>query len=191
VAVLLALAAVLLLHVGRGRPELVAAPALLVCVIAGLTLPDIDQPLPLDHRSALTHSIGPALLALWRHWLRPAAAGLALGLGLHLAADVFPEAMIGYATVKLPLAGSIGSSGSYAWLASNAVLCAWLGGRLLAAELLVPAVRVAALVAVVVIGIFYLLSVDGGWWALAVYLAAAWFAWRRLHGKRNSATGAR
>jgi len=192
-ALLLVLAAVLLLRFGVRRPELArafVAPALLACVVAGLTLPDIDQPLPLDHRSALTHSIGPALIALWRQWLRPVAAGLALGLGLHLAADVFPEAMVGYATVKLPFAGSIGGTGSYLWLAGNAAACAWLGGRLLQAELPAPALRVAALGAVALIGIVYLLSVDGGWWALSVFAAAGWFAWRRLQAPPKPGTGA-
>ena len=89
------------------------ALAVVLAAWAGTTLPDIDQFLPLDHRSALTHSLLPAALA-WR-W-RAAAAGLALGLGLHLSADLFPNAMQGFATVKLPFAGSIG------WEAS---ICGW------------------------------------------------------------------
>jgi hypothetical protein len=192
-ALLLVIAAALMLYQGVRRPGLArafAAPALLLCVVAGLTLPDIDQTLPFGHRSALTHSIAPALLALWRAWLRPAAAGLALGLGLHLAADVFPEAMIGYATVKVPLAGSIGTGPSYVWLGANAVACSWLGGRLLRGEMPGLGLRLAALGATPAIGIWYLFQVDGGWWALAVYLSAAWFAWRRLQAPRKSATGA-
>ncbi len=158
---------------------MLALPALLLCVIAGVTLPDIDQPLPLDHRSALTHSIVPALLALVRPWARPVAGGLALGLGLHLAADVFPNAMVGFATVKMPFAGSIGADASYAWLSANALACTALGGWLLRQELQSPLLRLLCLAVVVLIGLSYLIGVDGGWPALAIYLAAGWLVLRR------------
>lgn len=164
--------------------RLVAVPALLLCVHAGLTLPDIDQPLPLDHRSAVTHSILPALLCLLRRWARPVAAGVALGLGLHLAADVFPNAMIGFATVKLPFGGSIGSDWSYAWLAVNALGCSILGGILLHDTSIHPNWRVVAIAGTALIGLWYLLRVDGGWPALALYLLAGWLALRRV--KRRS-----
>lgn len=174
--------ALLTLYAARSWPDLaraMALPALLLCVVAGLTLPDVDQPLPLDHRSALTHSIAPALLALARRWARPVAAGLALGLGLHLAADVFPNAMIGFATVKLPFAGSIGSDASYLWLFANALACTALGGWLLRDAVRPPLLRVLSLLAITLIGLSYLLGVDGGWPALAIYLAAGWLALRR------------
>jgi hypothetical protein len=180
---ILVISALVALRVAARWPdlaELLALPALLLCVIAGLTLPDIDQPLPLDHRSALTHSIVPALLALWRKWARPVAAGLALGLGLHLAADVFPNAMIGYATVKVPFAGSIGSGASYFWLLANALACTALGGWLLRQQIRPPLLRLLSLVVICLIGLSYLIGVDGGWPALAIYLAAGWLALRRL-----------
>ena len=100
-----AFAALALLRLGWLTPRAagyVAAAALLLAMIAGLTLPDIDQPLPLDHRSAITHSALPALLVTFRRWAWPVASGLAFGIGLHLAADLFPNAMIGFATVKAP-----------------------------------------------------------------------------------------
>jgi hypothetical protein len=181
---LLLLTALLALRLAQRWPDLARAmafPALLLAVIAGLDLPDIDQPLPLDHRSALTHSILPALLALLRRWAWPVAGGLALGLGLHLAADVFPNAMTGFAMVKIPFAGSIGSDASYLWLASNALLCTALGGWLLARQIEGPLLRLLALLLIILMGAAYLLGVDGGWPALAVYVAAGWFAlrWRR------------
>ena len=50
-----------------GRWPLVAAAAALLAAWAGTTFPDVDQVLPLGHRSALTHSILPAALAcLWK-----------------------------------------------------------------------------------------------------------------------------
>jgi hypothetical protein len=153
---------------------------LLACVYGGLTLPDIDQPLPLDHRSALTHSIVPALACLVRRWAWPVAAGLALGLGLHLAADLFPESMVGFATVKLPFGGSIGSGPSYLWLGANALGCSALGGILLHRSLHRPDWRLVALLGTALIGLWYLLRVDGGWPALAIYLLAGWLALRRI-----------
>ena len=191
-ALLFLVAALAALWASSRRPEMAraaAVPALLLCAFAGLTLPDIDQPLPLDHRSALTHSILPALIALWRRWARPAAAGLALGLGLHLAADVFPNAMVGFAMVKMPLAGSVGAELSYAWLAANAAACSLLGGKLLQAEIRGAALRVVALAATAILGVWYLLRVDGGWPALAVYALAAWLVLRPR--SRRGRVGAR
>jgi hypothetical protein len=119
-------------RLGAHRPGgLLAVAALLLAAVAGLTFPDLDQSLPFfDHRSALTHSVLAALILTARRWLVPVAAGLALGLALHLAADCFPEAMRGYATVKVPFAGSLGGW-SYLWLGANAAAGAWLFGRLL------------------------------------------------------------
>jgi hypothetical protein len=181
---LLIIAALLALYLAQRWPDLarvLALPALLLCVVAGLTLPDIDQPLPLDHRSAVTHSIAPALLALLRRWAWPVAGGLAFGLGLHLAADVFPNAMIGFATVKLPFAGSIGPDASYLWLGINAVAAMALGGLLLRRAVAAPLLRAAALLVIALIGVSYLVGVDGGWPALAILLASGWAAlrWRR------------
>ena len=161
---------------------LLAVAAILLCTWAGLTLPDIDQPLPFDHRSAVTHSILPALALTIRRWMRPVAAGLALGIGLHLAADVFPNAMTGYAMVKLPFAGSIGGDLSYAWLAANAIACTWLGGRLLGGEVPDRLVRQLLFAAVVLLGLSYLLVTDGGWPALALYGGAGWLAFHRKRG---------
>ena len=93
------------------------AAALLLALTSGLTLPDIDQFVPLlDHRDALTHSILPALVLLGWPRLRPVAAGLSLGLALHLAADCFPQAMRGFATVKLPYFGALGG-----WISATLV----------------------------------------------------------------------
>lgn len=164
---------------------LLGAAAILLCTWAGLMLPDIDQPLDLGHRSGLTHSILPALAATIVRWARPVAAGLALGIGLHLAADFFPNAMIGYATVKLPFAGSLSGELSYAWLGVNALACTWLGGRLLGSEVGDRLVRTLVLGAILLLGLSYLLATDGGWPALALYVAAGCIAvnFRSLEGR--------
>ncbi len=179
--VLLLLAALLSLYLAKRWPDLalaMALPALLLALVAGLTLPDIDQPLPLDHRSAVTHSIAPALLAMLRRWAWPVAGGLAFGLGLHLAADVFPNSMIGFATVKLPFGGSIGANASYYWLAGNALAAIALGGWLLRGAVQAGWLRFLVLVAIALIGASYLIGVDGGWPALATFLLAGWAALR-------------
>jgi hypothetical protein len=164
--------------IAGARWPLALGLAAVLAACAGTTLPDIDQMLPLDHRSALTHSVLPAALT-WR-W-RAVAAGLALGLGLHLSADLFPNAMQGYATVKLPFAGSIGWQASYLWLAVNGfaalAIGAWLLGRLMG-----PRLALAVLGAVMLIGIAYLFATDGGWWALTMFGGTGWVALRTRSG---------
>lgn len=177
-ATLFVLAGAIGVCAAAGRWPAAAAIAVLLAAWAGTTLPDIDQWLPLGHRSALTHSVLPAAIAcLWRRGLA-VAAGLALGLGLHLSADLFPEAMRGFATVKLPFLGSIGWEASYIWFAVNAfaalALGAWLLGRMMG-----PKIALALLAGVALIGVPYLLSVDGGWWALAMFGSCGWLALRR------------
>ena len=163
---------------GERWPWALAAAAVLAAW-AGTTFPDIDQPLALGHRSGLTHSILPAALACSRRRLWAVAAGLGLGIGLHLSADLFPNAMRGFATVKLPVAGSIGGSASYAWFAVNAAASLMLGAWLLGWTI-GPKLAFASLGAVALLGIAYLFATDGGWWALAMFGGAGWLGlWRR------------
>lgn len=176
-ALLLVLLAILA-DLGRARPWVLAAAVVLAAWV-GTTLPDIDQPLGIGHRSGLTHSILPAAAAaLHRHW-RAIAAGLALGIALHLAADVFPNGMRGYALVKLPGFGALDAGGSYGWLALNAVL-ALAGGVWLVVATHPPRLAQLAFAAVVAMGLAYLFRTDGGWWVLTLMLiGAATAAWRR------------
>lgn len=180
-AVLALLVAGWLLHHGAGRPW-IAAGALFAATWAATTLPDLDLALGLGHRSGLTHSVLPAALAGARRRWWPLAAGLALGLGLHLSADVFPNAMRGYATVKLPGAGSIGPAASYWWLAVNALAAlaagAWLTIGTLPARAALAALGMAAL-----IGVTYLFRTDGGWAALALFAGVAWLIHRALRAQ--------
>lgn len=168
----------------RSQQPFVQAAALVAAGIAGTTLPDLDLLLPIGHRSALTHSLLPLALACFaRHW-RPVMAGLAIGIGLHLAADSFPNAMRGYATVKLPGIGSLGATGSYVWLGMQALAATLAGSVLLAAALPVRVALLAA-AALVLVGIAYLFATDGGWPALAVYAAFGWLAIRRGAGRAS------
>lgn len=180
IALVWLVAAILLVRLSH-RPTVHAA-AIVCAGIAGTTLPDLDLWLPIGHRSGLTHSLLPLGLALFaRHW-RPVMAGLAIGIGLHLAADAFPNAMRGFATVKLPGIGSLGVSGSYAWLGVQAVVATLAGAILLAAALPTGLALLTALM-LAAIGVAYLFVTDGGWWVLAIYTAFGWIAvaHRRRH----------
>jgi hypothetical protein len=162
--------------VGVSHP-LIAALATLLAFVVGLTLPDVDMALWLGHRSAVTHSVLlPGVLLARRRWW-PGACGFGGGLGLHLAAEFFPNRMIGFATVKLPLVGALSAAGSYWWLGVNALAClglaAWVLRRLHAGG---AAVLVAG--AAGVAGVAYLWRTDGGWPVLAIVAVLVWGAWR-------------
>ena len=146
---------------------IMTAALTLVAFAIGLRLPDVDLLLGLGHRNGVTHSVAPALVALGRVQWRHAGCGLAGGTGLHLAADCFPNAMTGYATVKLPLAGGIGAAASYGWLAINAAAALVLAAVALR-RLHHPraAIGMAALAAA--IGAGYLWRTVGGCPVLAV-----------------------
>ena len=145
--------------------------------VVGLALPDLDQALPLGHRSALTHSILPVLIALFHPERGRLATGLALGIGVHLSADSFPNAMTGYATVKLPFAGGIGALWSYVWLGANA-LAALLTGAALAFRVLPRAWAATILGAIALGGAAYLFTTDGGWPVLALVALTGAAGWR-------------
>lgn len=168
-AILFFAIAAILTHVAQGQPTL-ALTAIPFAALAGTTLPDLDLVLGLGHRSGLTHSVLPLLIALARPGWWPIAIGVALGIGLHLSADVFPNAMRGFATVKLPGEGSIGARASYLWLAVNA-LAALAAGALLLVGLTTRALAALVLAIVGLIGIGYLFLTDGGWPALLVFTA--------------------
>jgi len=167
----LILAGLLTWLAGRWPPAaLVAVP---VAALAGTTLPDLDLVFGLGHRSGLSHSVLPLAIAAARPRWWPVATGLALGIGLHLSADCFPNAMRGYATVKLPLVRSIGAGPSYLWLAVNAVACLLIGAWWLRRETTL-AQSAGVLVAVIAVGVAYLVATDGGWPALIVFTGAGW-----------------
>ncbi|HEU0045823.1 hypothetical protein [Sphingomonas sp.] len=175
-AVLFLLLAAALASIAR-RWSWAAPLAILAAAWAGTTLPDLDLSLELGHRSGLTHSVLPAAVVCWRRRWWAVAAGLALGIGLRLSADLFPNAMRGFATVKLPGEGSIGAEASYLWFAVNAALALTVGAWL-ACAVTPPKVAGAVLGATALKGVLYLYRTDGGWWALLLFAGAAGFAAR-------------
>lgn len=159
------------------RDAALAALLTAVAFLVGLTLPDMDLALGLTHRNGVTHSAAPALLAAGLPRWRAAGCGLAGGVAFHLAADVFPNRMIGFALVKLPFVGALHAAESRGWLLLNAVvagaLALWLARRLHA-----PDVASGLFAGAGVLGAAYLWRTDGGWPVLAIAAALAWLAWR-------------
>lgn len=175
-ASLFLLVAVVLAFTGGGVAWVLIA-TVVVAAAAGTRLPDLDKPLGLRHRSALSHGILPVGIALLDRRTWPVAAGLGLGIGLHLAADLFPRTMRGFATIKLPLWGSIGAVASYLWIAANAI-GSLAAGALVLGQVADRQVAGGALAAVGVLGIAYLVTADGGWWALLMFAGLGWLALR-------------
>jgi hypothetical protein len=104
--------------------------ALLVAgLVAGAYFPDLDQRLPLLHRSILTHNAFlPLLLGLlFRRQKAPAlrllTVGLSMGLAVHLAFDLFPQAWTGFARISLPFFGWTSPTFSWLWIALSIALC--------------------------------------------------------------------
>ncbi|WP_330925878.1 hypothetical protein [Candidatus Sororendozoicomonas aggregata] len=93
-----------------------------LALILGIRLPDIDLFTPgLKHRCALTHSaLVPWLLTVINYPF--ILAGMAMGMAIHLLADVFPKAWVGGALVKMPLLGSLGIFSPF-WLMVNCLFC--------------------------------------------------------------------
>lgn len=170
------LCAVVLAFVG-GESAWALIGTVVFAAAAGTTFPDLDVPLRLRHRSALLHSALPACIALLDSRTWPVAAGLALGISFHLTADLFPRTMRGFATIKLPLFGSIGTIPSYIWIAANIVANGMVAIVLLG-RIATPQHGRVMLVAVGVVGIAYLLRADGGWKALVALGFVGWLALR-------------
>lgn len=172
-ASLFLLLSVILAFTGGTAPWVTVA-TVATATIAGTRLPDLDTPLKLGHRSAVLHGVLPLLVALLDPRTWGVAAGLGFGIGLHLAADLFPGKMRGFATIKLPLWGSIGTALSYVWIAANAAGNLF-GGAVVLGQIADGPALSGALVAVAVFGTFYLLRADGGWIALGLLGAIGWW----------------
>lgn len=164
-----------------GRAALPAVLAL-VAFVVGLTLPDVDLLIGV-HRSGVTHSVLLPVLAFADARWRQAACGLAGGVAIHLSADCFPRAMVGYATVKLPFEGSIGAAGSYLWLGANALLALALAAWALR-RLHHPLAAAVVAIGAAVFALGYLWRDPGGWPVLALVAAAAWAWWKVARASR-------
>jgi hypothetical protein len=173
-ASLFLLLAVVMAFTGGEGPWILAA-TVVVAMEAGTRLPDLDAPLGLRHRSAVLHGMLPLLVALLDRRTWPVAAGLGFGIGVHLAADLFPSRMRGFATIKLPLWGAIGATPSYLWIAANAA-SNLLGGIVVLGRIADRQVVAMVMAVAAVLGAAYLLRTEGGWRALAMFAVLGWMA---------------
>jgi hypothetical protein len=173
---LLLLVSVVMAFAGGDGPWIIVV-TVAIATIAGTRLPDLDTRLRLRHRSALLHGVLPPVLALADGRTRGVAAGLALGIGLHLSADLFPGRMRGFATIKLPGWGSLGAKTSYLWIGANAA-ANLLGGAILVDQIVDRRTMAAMVGAIGVIGVTYLVRADGGLWALTLFAMIGWLAFR-------------
>ncbi len=120
-------------------------PALIALVVGlplGLELPDIDQRMGfLLHRSIITHGpLVPGILFSWvarsqslpRRWF---AMSVSLGVAVHLAFDLFPQAWTGYALIGVPGLGWTPAPFSWLWIALNSLVCAALAAKLVRSSL--------------------------------------------------------
>ncbi|MBB3880428.1 hypothetical protein [Sphingomonas pseudosanguinis] len=175
-ALLFLLLAVVMAFTEGGSSWIVAA-TVVASATAGTLLPDLDTPLRLRHRSAILHSILPLFVATLDPRTWPVAAGLGFGIGLHLAADLFPSSMRGFATIKMPLLGSIGPVLSYLWIATNAV-ANLVGGLILLGQVADGQPMLVAMATIGIMGTVYLIRTDGGWCALGLFGLIGWLAFR-------------
>ena len=161
--------------------------ALVIGLIIGFQLPDLDQRLPfLVHRSIITHGLLIPLGLFWlvwadRSWRGAGIAGLALATAVHLAFDLFPVAWLGYALITLPFVGSIGAAFSMLWLALSIIVCCALVLRL--------AVQPEILFAIVPIGLISFIiaarNEQVGWLMPLLVLVVAFLVARILFAPKN------
>lgn len=85
--------------------------------------------------------------------------------------------MRGFATIKLPLFGSIGTIPSYIWIVAN-IAANGIAAVALLDRIATRPIGRGALAAVGVLGIVYLLRTDGGWKALAGLTLVGWLTSR-------------
>jgi len=112
---------------------------LYISLLAGLQFPDFDLHIFafLGHRSILTHGIIIPFF-LYRYLnkrkiandtLDYAYIGFLLGIAIHLCADLFPKAWIGFALIMFPPWIPMGAPFSIIWMLTNLILALWLAFR--------------------------------------------------------------
>jgi hypothetical protein len=118
---------------GNGVRNLAGVLLLIVGIVVGLVLPDLDLRASfLVHRSIVTHGLLLPALSYWvaRRWERAAshlfAIGVALSTAVHLCFDLFPRAWTGYALIHIPVYGRASPVLSWLWIAVSIVVCMYL-----------------------------------------------------------------
>ena len=107
---------------------------LVLILLLGLDLPDLDQRIPflLQHRSIITHGFLIPLgifLAMQQDKTRTArylSMGVSLAMVIHLCYDLFPRAWRGYALIYTPILGRSGPVFSWFWIGVSIIICLYL-----------------------------------------------------------------
>ena len=139
---------------------------LYISLLAGLQFPDFDLHIFafLGHRSILTHGIiVPYFLyrflnnrKISNDVLDFVYIGFLLGIALHLCADLFPKAWIGFALIMFPPWIPMGAPFSIIWMLSNLLIALWIAFKKLRIKEDNKKVRAYIFYSVIIIGVIYM-----------------------------------
>ena len=139
---------------------------LYISLLAGLQFPDFDLHIFafLGHRSILTHGIiVPYFLyrflnnrKISNDVLDFVYIGFLLGIALHLCADLFPKAWIGFALIMFPPWIPMGAPFSIIWMVSNLIIALWIAFKKLRIKEDNKKVRAYIFYSVIIIGVIYM-----------------------------------
>jgi len=139
---------------------------LYISLLAGLQFPDFDLHIFafLGHRSILTHGIiFPYFLyrflnnrKISNDVLDFVYIGFLLGIALHLCADLFPKAWIGFALIMFPPWIPMGAPFSIIWMLSNLIIALWIAFKKLRIKEDNKKVRAYIFYSVIIIGVIYM-----------------------------------
>tara|TARA_Y100001935_G_C17143710_1_gene426902 strand:+ start:98 stop:775 length:678 start_codon:yes stop_codon:yes gene_type:complete len=140
---------------------------LYISLLFGLQFPDFDLHIFafLGHRSIITHGIIVPFF-LYRYLnkrkiindtLDFAYIGFLLGIALHLCADLFPKAWIGFALIMFPPWIPMGAPFSIIWLLSNLIIALWLAFKKLKIIEQNKKTRNLVFYSIIIIGVIYMI----------------------------------
>ena len=139
---------------------------LYISLLAGLQFPDFDLHIFafLGHRSILTHGIiVPYFLyrflnnrKISNDVLDFVYIGFLLGIALHLCADLFPKAWIGFALIMFPPWIPMGAPFSIIWMLSNLIIALWIAFKKLRIKEDNKKVHAYIFYSVIIIGVIYM-----------------------------------
>ncbi len=158
---------------------------LFVSLLAGLEIPDLDLILIfiLGHRSIITHSIILPYLfykfltkdgkqnfldkyfskiftsnKIKSDFLDFAYIGFLIGIAIHLCADLFPKAYVGYALIKLPFNISIGAPLSIIWMFGNMFFALKIAFKKINEKKIDEKIKKYIFFGIIIVGIIYIIS---------------------------------
>ena len=154
---------------------------LFVSLLAGINFPDLDLALIfLGHRSIITHGIlvpffiyrfltkysdKPFLSKylskfltnkkIKNDFLDYVYIGFLIGIAIHLCADIFPKAYIGFALIKLPFWIPIGAPLSFIWMLGNMFFALKIAFKKIKEKNVDTKNRNRLLIYIIIIGVIY------------------------------------